>query len=145
MGIVNLSLNKMTSDVTGKDGETEIKSGDQKINDIVQEYKADFTGIGELKGYSVKLNIDENAMPQAQPQRRIPFHIRKKVKAAVKELESEGIIEAVPEDSPAQWVSPIVAVPKKDDTVRLCVDMRMPNKAIKRVRYPHTNRERCKY
>ena len=108
----------------------------KNINDIVQEYKAVFTGIGKLKGYSVKLNIDENAMPQAQPQRRIPFHIRKKVKAAVKELESEGIIEAVPEDSPAQWVSPIVAVPKKDDTVRLCVDMRMPNKAIKRVRYP---------
>ena len=75
-------------------------------------------------------------MPQAQPQRYIPFHIRKKVKAAVKELESEGIIEAVPEDSPAQWVSQIVAVPKKDDTVRLCVDMRMPNKAIKRIRYP---------
>ena len=57
MGIVNLSLNKMTSDVTGKDGETEMKSDDQKINDIVQEYKAVFTGIGKLKGYSVKLNI----------------------------------------------------------------------------------------
>ena len=54
----------------------------------------------------------------------------------MKELEREGIIEAVPEDSPAQWVSPIVAVPKKDDSVRLCVDMRMPNKAIKRARYP---------
>ena len=102
----------------------------------MQEYKTVFTGIGKLKGYSVKLNIDENAIPQAQPQRRVPFHIRKKVKAAVKELEREGIIEAVPEDSPAQWVSPIVAVPKKDDSVRLCVDMRMPNKAIKRVRYP---------
>ena len=34
MGIVNLSLNKMTSDVKGKGRETEIKSDDQKINDI---------------------------------------------------------------------------------------------------------------
>ena len=92
-GNCKLSLNKMTADVKGKDGETEMKSDDQKINDIVQEYKAVFTGISKLKGYSVKLNVDENAMPQAQSQRRIPFHIRKKVKASVKELESEGIIE----------------------------------------------------
>ena len=136
MGIINVNLNKMTPEMKGKPDETQIKSDDPQINKIVQEYKSVFTGIGKLKGYSVKLNIDENAIPHAQPQRRVPFHIRKKVKAAVKELEREGIIEAVPEDSPAQWVSPIVAVPKKDDSVRLCVDMRMPNKAIKRVRYP---------
>ena len=51
-----------------------------------------FTGVAKLKGYSVKLNIDEKAIPHAQPQRRVPFHIRKKVKAAVKELEQEGTI-----------------------------------------------------
>ena len=143
MGIINVNLNKIAPAMPGKQGEIQIKtddpqiiSDDPQINEIVQDYKAVFTGLGKLKGYSVKLNIDENAIPQAQPQRRVPFHIRKKVQAAVKELEREGIIETVPEDSPAQWVSPIVAVPKKDDSVRLCVDMRMPNKAIKRVRYP---------
>lgn len=119
-----------------KTAETQIKSNDPQIDEIIQEYKEVFTGVGKLKGFSVKLNIDEKAIPQAQPQRRVPFHFRKKVNAAVKELEHEGIIEPVPEDSPAQWVSPIVAVPKKDNTVRLRVDMRMPNKAIKLVRHP---------
>ena len=95
-----------------------------------------FTGLGKLKNHAVKLNIDKEAIPQAQPQRRIPFHIRKKVKHAVKELQKEDIIEAVPETQPTPWVSPIVAVPKKDDTTRICVDMRMANQAINRVRYP---------
>ena len=39
----------------------------------------------------VKLNIDKEVTPTAQPQRRIPFHIREKVREAPKELESEGI------------------------------------------------------
>ena len=105
----------------------------------MQKYKPVFTGTGKLKGYSVKLCIDENAIPHAQPQEEYHFTVCKKVKAALKKLEREGIIEAVPEDSPAQWVSPIVAVPIEDDSFRICVDMRMPNKAIKRVRYPIPN------
>ena len=131
MGIITLKLNKISTEAPEN-----VTSSDPRINAIVQKYKEVFTGVGKLKNYAVKLNIDESKIPQAQPQRRVPFHNRKKVKAAVKELQREDIIEPVPEDSPAQWVSPIVAVPKKDDTVRLCVDMRMPNKAIKRVRYP---------
>jgi len=87
-----------------------------------------------LKGYTVKLNIDENAIPQAQPQRRVPFHVRSKVKTAIKELVRDEIIEPVPENSPSQWVSPIVVVPKKDNSVCLYINMRMSNKAIKRVR-----------
>ena len=110
---------------------------DQVIQAIIEEYKEVFTGLGKLKNHAVELNIDKEAIPQAQPQRRIPFHTRKKVKHAVKELQKDDddIIEAVPETQPTPWVSPIVAVPKKDDTVRICVDMRMENQAINRVRY----------
>src|SRR5436190_6540738 len=32
----------------------------------------------------------------------------------------------------------MVIVPKKDESLRLCVDMRVPNKAIKRERFPVT-------
>ena len=55
----------------------------------------------------VKLNIDKEITPTAQPQRRIPSHIREKVGEALKELESEGIIEPVPDDQPTPWVSPL--------------------------------------
>lgn len=34
----------------------------------------------------------------------------------------------------AEWVSPVV--PKKNDAMRLCINMRVTNKAIKRIRHP---------
>ena len=73
-----------------------------------------FRGLGKLKGHQIKLNIDPNVPPDSQPQRRIPFHMRKKVKLAIKELEkSQGIIEKVPDSQPTPWVSAIVTVSKK--------------------------------
>ena len=74
--------------------------------------------------------------PVALKQRRIPFHIRKKVHQALDKLLAAGLIEKVPEGEPTPWVSPIVAVPQKDNSIRLCTDMRQPNIAIKRTRFP---------
>ena len=42
----------------------------------------------------------------------------------------------MPENEGTPWVSPIVVVPKKDGGVRICVDMRAANEAIKRVCHP---------
>ena len=55
---------------------------------------------------------------------------------AIEALEQDDVIERVPDKQPTPWVSPIVAVPKKDGGVRICVDMRQANAAIKRVRHP---------
>ena len=80
-----------------------------------------FTGLGKLKTTSstVTLNIDETVAPKAQPQRRTPYHSRDKVKPAIEILEQDDVIEKVPESQPTPWVSPIVAVPKKDGGVRI--------------------------
>ena len=51
-------------------------------------------------------------------------------------MQQEEIIEKDPETEETDWISPIVIVPKKDDNIRLCVDMRAANTAIKRVRHP---------
>lgn len=68
--------------------------------------------------------------------RRIPFHIRQKVDDALDNLLRDDIIETIPDRQPTPWVSPIVVVAQKDNSVRLCIDMRKPNSAIKRTRYP---------
>ena len=69
-----------------------------------------YNGIGKLKNVEVKLHIDENIPPVAQPARRIPFHLRKKVSTALKKLEKDEIIEKV--EGPTPWVSPLVVIPK---------------------------------
>ena len=46
---------------------------------IREKYKALFTAVGLLKGYELRLNIDESLKPVAQPVRRIPFGLCEKV------------------------------------------------------------------
>ena len=101
---------------------------------IVNAYPSLFEGIGKLKGSSVNLHVDKTATPVAQPPRRLPFHLRKKVEKELRDLEEADIIERV--TGPTPWISPIVVTPKphKPDQIRLCVDMRVPNKAITRSR-----------
>ena len=47
--------------------------------DLLEEYDDLFLGLGKLKNYQVKLHIDEDIPPVAQPHRRVPFHVRKQL------------------------------------------------------------------
>lgn len=110
-------------------------TNDGKLNKILEKQSAVLKGLGKLKDNAAKLNIHESVIPVAEPHRRIPLHIREKVKRAIDNLEKDYIIEKVPGTQDTPWISPIVAVPKKDDAVRICVDMRKPNQAIQRIRH----------
>ena len=46
------------------------------------------------------------------------------------------IIERVTDTEHTEWVSTIVVVPEKEDSIRLCGDMRAANTAIRRTRHP---------
>ena len=101
---------------------------------IMSDYKEIFEGVGKLKDYQVKLHVNPDVHPVAQPVRRTPFNLRDKVKEKIEELVAMDIIEPV--EGPTPWVSPVVVVPKQNDEIRLCVDMRRANEAIIRERYP---------
>ena len=80
-----------------------------------------------------KLKDNLDVAPKQQPHRRIPFHVRADVQKELERLESLDIIEKA--EGPTPWVSPVVVVPKQSGTLRICVDMREDNKAIKRERH----------
>ena len=102
---------------------------------IASKFSELFHGLGKMKDVQISLHIDKSINPVAQKHRRIPFHLRQQVEQELDRLESLEIIEKV--EGPTPWVSPIVVVPKpKSPTeVRICVDMRQPNKAVKRERH----------
>ena len=95
---------------------------------LVHQYPNLFHGVGKLQRVEVALHIDPTITPVAQQARRIPFHLHKKVEEELEHLKQQGIIEKV--DGPTPWVSPLVLIPKKNGHVRICVDMRMANKAM---------------
>ena len=51
----------------------------------------------------------------------------------LQELERLDIIEKV--TGPPPWVSLVIVVPKADNDIRLCVEMRQANKAVLRERH----------
>ena len=106
---------------------------------LLAENREVFEGIGKLKNFKLKLHIDQSVAPVAQPARRLPYHLREAVEKKLNELENDDIIEKV--QGPTPWVSGLVVVPKSNNDVRICVDMRQANRAIQRERFPIPNVE----
>lgn len=107
---------------------------DKPVQEIINRYKAVFQGQGKLNNQQIKLHIREEVRPVVQPQRRIPYHMRKQVSKELSKLVESDIIEPVT-DQPTPWISPIVCTPKKNGEIRICVDMREANQAIERERH----------
>ena len=73
-----------------------------------------------------------NNPPVRQPVRRISPHKREEASRLLKEMLDKKVIQ--PSSSP--WASPIVLVPKKDGSVRFCIDYRKVNAITRRDAYP---------
>lgn len=102
---------------------------------IVEEFEECFEGAGKLRWYQLKsVHVKEDVANLVQPLRRPSLNMMDRIENTLHEPESTDIIEKV--NSPSPWVSPVVAVPKPNTQVTLCVDMRQANCAVECERYP---------
>ena len=115
LGLVSLHLNQINKNTTSTSSEppSQLKphTNDKKLQHILDKHAPVFSGLGKLRNKQVELGIDETVSPVAQPQRRIPFHLRQKVENEMKKLGHDDINEKIPENTPTEWVSPVVIVP----------------------------------
>ena len=101
----------------------------------IEEVEEDIFGdMGTLEGDPVMIRLKEDARPyHVNTARRIPIPLIPKVEEELKRMENAGVIMKVTE--PTDWCSPLVVTLKKTGAVRLCIDLRMLNKAVMRERY----------
>ena len=100
--------------------------------DIFTEYQDVFQGLGCLPG-EYHLDIDPNVPPVKHNPRRVAIPLKAELKKHIDELEKMEVLKKVSE--PTDWISSQVVV-RKGPKLRLCIDPKDLNKALKRSHYP---------
>ena len=101
---------------------------------ILDEFVDVFTGIGLFPG-ECTIHLDPNAIPVVHPPRRVPIALRDRLKLELQNMEKQQVIVKVTE--PTEWVNSMVAAEKpRTGKLRVCLDPKDLNKAIKRPHYP---------
>ena len=98
---------------------------------ILNEYGDVFDGIGCFEG-EYHITLDSAVPPVEHSQRRVPVALSEPLKQELDTLIQQGIIAKV--ERPPDWVNSCVCVTKPNGKLRLCLDPKDLNKAIKR---PH--------
>ena len=102
-------------------------------NDLIVKYPDVFNkSLGSLPG-KVHLQVDPDSKPVVLPARKVPVSVREKFKEELQRLESLKVISPV--DEPTEWVSQIVVPVKKSGELRVCIDPKPLNAALKREHY----------
>ena len=101
--------------VAGKDTE--------RLEPLLERYQGLFKDeLGTASVHKAKLYVRPDAKPKFFKPRPVPFATKDAIGRALDQLEAEGIVEKV---AHSEWAAPIVAVPKKDGTFRICGDYKV--------------------
>lgn len=97
-------------------------------SDLLAEYDDVFTGLGLVEGeYHIELSTD--AKPTIHPPRKVPLSLMPKLRETLEKLTKQGVVIKL--DRGTDWVNSLVIVEKKDGSLRLYLDTKDLNKAIK--------------
>ena len=96
------------------------ESGLLSIKQLIDRHPTVFDErVGRLEGrYHIRL--DPSIPPVQHPPRRVPVPLRDVLQSTLLDLTNQGII--IPVQEPTPWINSIVVVPKKNGTLRICLD-----------------------
>ena len=99
-------------------------------HDLLNNFPNVFDGeLGKIPGNKVELSLLD-CTPVIRPARTIPEALKPRVLAELNRLENQGVIKKV--DAPTDWVSQMSVAEKKSGSLRICIDPRPLNLALKR-------------
>ena len=90
------------------------------LSDILRRHDKVFNkGLRTIKGFKADIKLQDGAKPVFCKARTVPNALRQKVEEELDRLESQGVVKKVER---SDWASPIVCVPEKDGSIRICGD-----------------------
>ena len=95
------------------------------------QYPQCFDGIGKFEGPN-HITIDPAIFPVIHSPRRVPISLKDDIKSELHDMETRGIISRVREGEQAALVNSLVYRRKANGRLRICLDSKDMNKAIRR-------------
>ena len=105
----------------------------QHVSDPLNDFADVFTGLGCVSNVVHHINIKPNVEPVVHPPRTVPVTLRSAVKAELERMEQLNVTEKI--DEPTEWVNSMAVVVKPNGKLRICIDLRDLNQAIRREYY----------
>ena len=96
---------------------------------LLADYKDVFVGQGKLEE-KLHLTVDKSVAPVILPVRNVPIAMKEPLKKEIDCLIGQEILKPV--DTPTDWVSSMVVVMTSNGKIRLCIDPKTLNQALKR-------------
>ena len=112
----------------------------EKVRKLLRKYSKMYDGtLGEIRVTEHKIDLKEGSEPYAQNPYRAGPKAREFEAQEIDRMLKAGVIEP----AQSEWASPVVLVPKKDGTLRFCVDYRRLNAMSVRDSYPLPRMDEC--
>ena len=96
---------------------------------LMEMYPECFTGIGKFKDFEYHINVDKNVKPVVHAPWKIALSLQGKLEKELEEMVRQGII--APVEGHSDWVNSLVIREKPNGSLRICLDPKDLNKAIK--------------
>ena len=98
-------------------------SAEGQLTNLLSKYHELFTNSYEgTKGLEAHITMKSNVKPIFVKARWVPYALKVQIEKELDKLEALGVIKKTDKLS---WASPIVVVPKSDNTVRICGDYKV--------------------
>lgn len=96
------------------------RSADSQLDELLSKHSELFTeSYKGMTGLEAHITMRGDAKPVFVKVHRVPYALKEQVEKELDKLEKHGVIKKVDR---SLWASPIVVVPKADNTVRICGD-----------------------
>ena len=93
-------------------------SAEGQLSNLLSKYHELFTDSYEgMKGLEAYITMKSNVKPIFVKARRVHYALKVQVEKELDKLETHGVIKKTDKSG---WASPIVVLPKSDNTVRIC-------------------------